>query len=317
MTKTRIFFVSDLHGSDKLFLKFVNAGTIYKTNLLIVGGDVLGKTVIPIFRNNGSFYSTVQGTPRSAKNTDELEALKKDIRFLGSYAFLTTEKEWSELLNDHVRMDHVFTELAHESVTRWCKIAEERLKLNGIRLIINKGNDDTPVLEESIKESSFVEYPNERVLMVDDKHEMISLGYANITPWHLIGDIPEEELETKLNSLASKVKDMNRCIFNVHVPPYDTHLDIAPKLDENLTPILSPGGQPEMAHVGSTSVRKAIEKYQPMMGLHGHIHESKGYSKIGRTDCFNPGSEYSTGLLKGIVLDLSDKKLESHLFTSA
>jgi Icc-related predicted phosphoesterase len=317
LSKTRVFFVSDLHGSDKLFLKFVNAGKIYKTNVLIVGGDVLGKVITPIFNNGGTFFATVQGNRRNARSNDEIETLKKDIRFLGNYPYVTSEKEWSELLNNQAKMDQVFERLANESVKRWCEIGEQRLASTGIRLIINKGNDDSPVLEETLRESTFVEYPNEKVVLVDDKHEMISLGYSNITPWHLVGDIPEDVLETKLTALASQVKNMENCIFNTHVPPYDTHLDIAPKLDENLTPKLSPGGEPEMAHVGSTAVRNAIERFQPLIGLHGHIHESKGFTKIGRTDCFNPGSEYSSGILKGVVLDLSDKKLESHLFTSA
>jgi Icc-related predicted phosphoesterase len=315
--KTRVFFVSDLHGSDKLFLKFVNAGTIYKTNILIVGGDVVGKVVTPIFTKNGSYYATVQGTRRVAQNEEEVEALKKDIRFLGNYPYVTNETEWKELLNNQLKMDRVFEELARESVRRWSEIAEKRLKPAGVRIIINKGNDDPAVLEETLRESSFVEYPNEKVVLLDGFHEMISLGYANVTPWNLPGDLPEEVLEDKLNLLASWVKDMKNCIFNIHVPPYNTHLDIAPKLDENLTPKLSPGGEPEMAHVGSTAVRSAIEKFQPLVSLHGHIHESKGYTKIGRTDCFNPGSEYSSGMLKGVVLDLSEKKLESHLFTSA
>ena len=47
-----------------------------------------------------------------------------------------------------------------------------------------------------------------------------------------------------------------------------------------------------MIHAGSTAVRASIEKHQPLVGLHGHIHESKGFVTLGRTLCLNPGSEY-------------------------
>ena len=70
-----------------------------------------------------------------------------------------------------------------------------------------------------------------------------------------------------------------------------------------------------MASVGSIAVRAAIEKYQPLLGLHGHIHESRSAQKIGRTLCINPGSEYGEGVLRGILLELSSKGLEDHVFT--
>ena len=316
-SRTRVFFVSDVHGSDKLFLKFVNAGAIYKANVLVIGGDVTGKAITPIFqKEDGGFTARVMGSLRVARTQSELDDLQKDIRFLGNYSYITTEEEWNALVKDQSKMDRLFDVVIAESISRWCKIAEERLKPQGIRLIVNKGNDDPPIFEDTLRKSNFVEYPNERVTRVDAKHELVSLGYANKTPWDLPGDLPEEVLQEKLDEAVSQVSDIKNAIFNIHVPPHDTHLDIAPLLDKSLTPKLTPGGEPEMAHVGSTAVRRGIERYQPLVGVHGHIHESKGYTKIGRTECFNPGSEYTTGLLKGVVLDFSDKKLESHLFTS-
>jgi Icc-related predicted phosphoesterase len=104
-------------------------------------------------------------------------------------------------------------------------------------------------------------------------------------------------------------------VFDFHCPPYDTLIDVAPKLDSELRPVLTPGGEPEMVHVGSKSVRKMIEKFQPLVGLHGHIHEARGFSQIGKTQCFNPGSEYVTGLLRGLIANLSEKRLENYVFT--
>jgi len=210
----------------------------------------------------------------------------------------------------------LFDVLISESLSRWCAIAQERLKPKGVRMIVNSGNDDPAVVGKTIAESGFVEYPNEKVLELDGQHEMINLGYSNLTPWDLPGDITEAALSEKIERLAASVKNMENCSFNIHVPPIDTHLDIAPLLNPDLTPRLSPGGEPEMGHVGSKAVREAIEKHQPLLGLHGHIHESKGYAKIGRTNCFNPGSEISVGMLKGVLLDLSDNKLANYAFTS-
>lgn len=126
--------------------------------------------------------------------------------------------------------------------------------------------------------------------------------------------MPEEILEEKINKLVDSTKEVRKSILNIHVPPFNTHLDIAPKLDKDLKPVLTPGGEPEMVHVGSIAVRNAIEKYQPLAGLHGHIHESKGYTKIKNTHCFNPGSEYSIGILKGVIINISENRVDNYLF---
>ncbi|MEM2517675.1 MAG: phosphoesterase, partial [Candidatus Bathyarchaeia archaeon] len=100
-------------------------------------------------------------------------------------------------------------------------------------------------------------------------------------------------------------------IFNLHCPPINTLLDIAPKLDKDLKVSLR-----ETIAAGSAAVRKAIEKYQPLLGLHGHIHESRGIEKIGRTLCINPGSEYTEGILRAIVVDLGKDNIKNNFFIS-
>jgi hypothetical protein len=144
---------------------------------------------------------------------------------------------------------------------------------------------------------------------------ILSVGYSNMTPWNCPGDISEEELISKLEKTTCELTHPETSLFNFHCPPYDTQIDVAPKLDKDLRPVLTPGGEPEMSHVGSTSVRKMIEKFQPLAGLHGHIHEARGFSQIGKTVCFNPGSEYTTGVLRGLIVNLSDKKIDNYVFT--
>jgi len=313
--KSRLFFVSDIHGSSRLFLKFVNAAKVYDANVIIIGGDVAAKSIVPIFQEGGSYRATFRGSTISADSKEQLVRLEKDIDASGSYSLLTTKWEWDELTKNASKMNRVFDSLIGRSLESWCSIAEERLRKLGTNVIVNKGNDDPPVVEERLRKSKFVVYPNEKIVPVDTKHEMISLGYSNITPWNLPGDVSEDVLKDKIDAQVSKLSDRASSIFNIHVPPFNTHLDLAPKLNPDLTPKLTPGGEPEMAHVGSTSVRKAIEEYQPLTGLHGHIHESKGHSRIGRTQCFNPGSDYGIGLLKGVLLDISDGKITSSAFT--
>jgi len=70
-----------------------------------------------------------------------------------------------------------------------------------------------------------------------------------------------------------------------------------------------------MHGAGSKSVRRAIEKYQPLLGLHGHIHESQSVAKIGKTTCINPGSEYGEGVLRGCIVILGDGKIEGYQMT--
>jgi len=325
LTKTRILFVSDIHGSERLFLKSVNAAPIYKAQVLVIGGDLGGKAVIPVFRKGNELKTEVQGTWRILKTKEELEQFEKGIRSFGNYPHVTTIEEWSELVKDPAMMNKIFEAATKERIEKWCRIGEERLKNLHVRLIMNKGNSDLPVIDETLRKSAFVEFANEKIIQIEN-HEMLSLGYSNLTPWKLRGDLPEEELQTKLETLAHQTQDVENSIFNILVPPYNTLLDLAPKLDENLTPVLTTafhcdtsGREPEMAHVGSTAVRDAVEKYQPLLSVHGHVHESKGtagYVKIGRTHCFTPGSQNQSDILQGLLLDVADNKLNGHVFTS-
>ena len=95
----------------------------------------------------------------------------------------------------------------------------------------------------------------------------------------------------------------------IHVPPHDSGLDEAPLLDENLRPTIS-AGDVLRGPVGSTAVRRIIETYQPVLSVHGHIHESGGERRIGDTLCINPGSEANAGILRGYLIDIGKKGIE-------
>ena len=309
---TKIFFTTDLHGSEKCFKKFINAGKFYNADVIICGGDITGKMVIPIFEASGpeSIYEAdLMGARETAKTKEELEGLTKKIHNVGFYPYITTSEEFEKVRQDPNKIDQLFSELMMQTLQGWLEIAEERLKGTNIKCFMTPGNDDKFEIDPILAKSSVISNPEGKVVRVDDHHELISTGFTNITPWNCPRDIKEEELEQKISEMASRLEDPKNAIFDIHVPPFDTKLDQAPKLD-NLK-VVSMMGNPILEPVGSISVRKALEKYQPLLGLHGHIHESKGYDHIGRTLIINPGSEYSEGILHGAVIELDADKVRN------
>ena len=99
----------------------------------------------------------------------------------------------------------------------------------------------------------------------------------------------------------------------LHPPPVGTDLDQAPAIDDEFRVKFEAEGV-LMIGVGSIAVREFIEARQPLIGLHGHVHESQGREQIGRTLCLNPGSEYTDGTLCGAIVTLGDGRVVSHQF---
>ncbi len=315
MALTRIYFTSDVHGSEVCFLKFVNAAKAYRANVLILGGDVTGKMIVPIVdQPDGTFAATYLGTTRIMKTNEEREALEKTIRHSGYYPYRTNQAEVEKLQADKKSLDELFSGIMADGIKRWVTLAEKRLKGTNVKCYVSPGNDDRFNIDEILKNSSVVQCPEDEVVWVDEHHEMITSAWTNPTPWNSPRETSEEKLTEIFERMISKVTRMQNCIFNLHCPPFDTPLDEAPELDKTLKPVVR-GGEMSMIHVGSKAVRQAIEKYQPFLGLHGHIHEARGFVRIGKTLCINPGSEYGEGVLRGALLNIDEKGLKSHLLT--
>jgi Icc-related predicted phosphoesterase len=272
-----------------------------------VGGDLTGKMIVPITKQpNGQHSCEFLESKHLLRSQSEVADMEKTIGDAGFYSYVAEISEIEELRRDRTKFDALINHLIIERMKEWIQLADERLAGLNIKFFMLAGNDDNPKCDELISASKFVRNPTGKVVDLDGLHEMISLGVSNITPWKTAGEYPEEELEKMLEAMIASVKDQQNCILNLHVPPYDSGLDIAPELNEQLQPVLV-GGEVTRIPVGSTAVRKIIEKYQPRLGLFGHIHESAGEAFIGRTLCINPGSEYSEGILRGYVVDLDDK----------
>jgi len=134
-------------------------------------------------------------------------------------------------------------------------------------------------------------------------YQMLSCSWTPITPWDSPRECTDDELLAKLRAVASGLEPGLPMIFNLHSPPLKTGLDDAPEVSFDLK-VKSVGGYPKLTAVGSRAVRKLIEDWQPLLALHGHIHESRGRARIGRTVCVNPGSSYSLGTLDGCIVKL-------------
>jgi Icc-related predicted phosphoesterase len=311
----KFYFATDIHGSEVCFKKFLNAGKFYGVDALILGGDITGKQLIPfIAQPDGSYKAFFLGSENIVKS-GEVERVEKMLRDSGAYTFRTSPTEYAEIKADTSKSEKIFKELIIQRLREWLLLTEQRLKGTNIPIYVTGGNDDAFEIEEIIRTSSYAIDPEGEVVRMGD-YELVSSGYSNVTPWHCPRDITEEELGTKIDRMVQKVDDFDKCIFNFHAPPYDTPLDLAPELTEDLTPVMSRAGGFKMIHVGSKSVRTAIEKYQPLVGLHGHIHESRAYANIGKTVVINPGSEYGEGILRGVLITFSEKKgIEKPEFT--
>lgn len=273
--------------------------------------------MVPIVEKNGGIYtSRFQGLERVMRSESEVSEFETIIRDSGGYPYRTSEEELHKIASDEAYKEQLFKKLILQRAEEWLALAEERLKGKNVECFILPGNDDVFDVDLAFSKATVVENPEGKVIDLPMGYQLLSSGFSNQTPWCCPRDLPEEKLQAKLVEISSRVKDFKRCILNLHCPPYDTPLDEAPKLDKELKPVLGLGGTPIMVHVGSTSVRSLIEKCGPLLSLHGHIHESRGAIKLGKTISINPGSEYSEGVLKGALINIKDDSVKGYLLTS-
>ena len=307
MRETKIFFATDIHGSDRCFRKFLNAGKFYGVDAIVLGGDITGKMIVPVVEEGaGRYYAQLFGRKRVV-DADGLTGLNKFISDAGFYPQPMTIEEINVLKDDPAGVSDLFRKLISATMTQWLELAEERLAGSRIQCLIAPGNDDPLFVDDVLGGSPIVVNPDGRLVELPGGFPMISVGYSNRTPWDSPRELGEEDLAALIDREVAKLADPSRAIFNLHVPPKDTPIDQAVALDKEFRPVMR-GGSPYITGVGSSAVRDAIATYQPMLSLHGHIHESRGEARIGRSLALNPGSEYSEGVLRGVIITLSEKK---------
>lgn len=304
---TRILFATDMHGSEGTWRKFLNASVMLKVNYAVCGGDLTGKMIVPVVEGideKCSYY--LMGKTHTIGKCD-LDKAYKDIRGIGYYPYKITESEYREMSENPKKVDEVFHEVMLSTISRWLDLIPEKVP-SEIKVVVCPGNDDRFDVDELIANHKNVINAEGKIIDVDDSHEMVSCGWVNPSPWKTAREEEEDKLEQRLESYISKVKNVKTAIFNFHAPPFESKLDEAPLLDKDLNPIIQ-GGSVVMVPVGSKAVRKTIEKHQPFLTLHGHIHESSGSMKIGRTHCVNPGSEYAEGIIRAFLVEFKSDEL--------
>lgn len=309
----RIYFATDIHGSDRCFRKFLAAAKVYEADALVLGGDIAGKGLVPVRAHNGDLTAKVRGEQVTVPRSEE-DRLRAEINMIGLYSLVGDDTEIEHLEADAGYRHTSFERAIVEQIDGWCRLAEERLD-PGVRCIITPGNDDPKAIDPVLKSAPRIESPEAELCEVGPIL-LASCGDVTPTPWDTEREYPEDELERRLESILEPAPPGAKVVANFHNPPYGSGLDYAPELDKTLMPVIR-GGRPSIIPVGSKAVREVIKRRQPVVGLHGHIHESKGAQQIGKTMCLNPGSEYSSDVLRGVIVDFAaDGSYLDFLFTS-
>jgi uncharacterized protein len=315
MATTRIYYASDIHGSNRCFRKFLNAARFYQANVLVMGGDILGKAIVFLEEvGPGTYVTEEHGHQVKFTAEAELEAFEQRASDRGLYPYRCHAGE-PQALREAGEMEPLFMQFMKERLKEWITLADQRLAGTGVRCFMMGGNDDPPGVLEVLGEGRVVCDPEEHIVVLDDDSEMISCGWSNPTPWQTPRECSEEELGKRIDALMAQVKRPESLVMNLHVPPFQSGLDDAPELDASLK-VQTSLGQTRFKPVGSTAVRAAIERYQPLLGLHGHVHEAHASFKLGRTVCINPGSDFSEGILHGALVTLNKGRLKGYQMVS-
>ena len=311
--EVKMFFASDLHGSNVCFKKFVNSAQFYGVDVLVLGGDLTGKAVIPIAEQTDGSFLACQHGEELALGKDELDEFVKRQGNIGFYPAVMSEAEYQRLRNDPEAQAALFKDLVLKRVREWAQFAAEKLKGTEIPLVALPGNDDFREIDAILTQAPHFDFHEMQVCEFKGGYQMLYCGGSTPTPWDTEREYTEDQFVSRFAELIPQVADMSRCIFNVHVPPFGTALDACPKLDRNLQ-VVYEMGLPVQVHAGCQTLSDIIKQHQPLLGLHGHVHEGRAKINIGKTICINPGSVYPEGILQGALITLRQGEVaQAHL----
>jgi Icc-related predicted phosphoesterase len=310
-----IFYACDIHGSERVFRKFLKAAPFYGANAVIFGGDITGKRLVPIIeRGPGRWHAELFDKAYDVESGAGLDDLEGRIRANGFYPYRTTADEVAQMTTDPAYLAGAFGRVMAETAEHWVTMADEQLRAAGVPALMMPGNDDEPAVKRILAQGSWIVDAEDRIVDLEG-YQVASYGYSTTTPWHSPREVTEEGMAAALDSLLGRLDPSRPAIFNFHNPPRASGLDLALKLTPDLR-VVTAGGEAVREPVGSRAVRDAIERVQPLLSLHGHIHESRAATTIGRTLCVNPGSAYGEGVLQGALVTLEGGRVKGHQFVS-
>jgi len=303
---SRVLFVTDPHGADAVLEKSFRAIREYEVSLYILAGDLSAKDIRPIVRVGDGRYLADRGGRHVELAESDVGEIERLFSSTGHYHFRCSPDELEDLKANEDRVVRLIDEKTLEKLAYWADQILASVDFRKTRVLMTPGNDDLRDVDDllrQLEDRGIHSHINQPVSI--GANEVVSLDYSNPTPWHTPREVTESELSDKIEELVQRLARPDNAIFNFHCPPRRTKLDLAPELDGNLKPVVGLGAI-RSVHVGSSAVRTAIERHQPVLGLHGHIHESPGEETIGRTVCLNPGSEYFDGTMHAYIIELSN-----------
>jgi Icc-related predicted phosphoesterase len=303
-----IFFATDIHGSTLCFKKVLASPAFYHADVVVLGGDLTGKMIVPIVRTADGWEAQYLSSTVRLDGESGVRDFEKTVSDAGYYPFRTTADQVRS--DDPTWQEVVFKEQVIDRLLLWDELAGARHPI-----YVAPGNDDEVYVDEVLTQSRSFVNAEAKEVELPGGYRLFSTGWANRTPWHTAREMDEPALLARLEEIVAGVDDPDHAICNFHVPPKDSGLDTCFEVNEQLQ-VVSELGQPKLTAAGSTAVRQILTRLQPVASLHGHIHESRGMSRLGRTLAFNPGSEYSEGILRGVLVSLRDGRVERHQFTS-
>ena len=307
MARTKFMFSTDFHGSETVWRKFLNSAKYFDVDALVMSGDMTSKVIVPLIKRQDGKYDAHFRGEDYVLDESELPEFEKECRMVAYMSYRTTPEEAAHIAADEQYREDLFEKLECQTIEAWLSLIPERVP-DHVRIVMSPGNDDKFAIDEVIRAYDRVIFGEEEVVALDEEHEVLCFGWSNPTPFDSPRECSEEEMEARLEATVAKVQNLRTAVFCIHAPPFESLIDEAPAVDEQMRQIVR-GGRQVMIPVGSKAVRKIIEKYQPLVALHGHIHESPGYVRIGRTQCLNPGSEYNEGIFKGYLVEIKGDKI--------
>src|ERR1700722_397717 len=185
----KMFFATDIHGSEICWRKFLNAAAFYKADLVVLGGDVTGKVMVPIIAYPGYWEVTIRGERRRLETREELLEAERQLRDRGS----SPEGAIAQRFNAEMT----------RSLDRWLDMADGKLGGGAIPCVLNGGNDDIFEIDPILEAAPSVTFAEGKVIDLGG-FTMVSMGWTNPTPWDTHREAPEDQLAAKIDAIVGQ-----------------------------------------------------------------------------------------------------------------